>query len=105
MLKYPKNMLKQFPENIGSTSVTPTDGRLFKVHNNSKDKFLLEEQEVIFHHAVDRLIFMSTRVQWGIHVVLVFLTIWFNNTNKYVWGKLTKILKYLKGVRVIQMTL
>ncbi len=58
---------------------------------------LPEEQAMAFHCTTVQLLFLSTRVQWDIQPTTAFLTTQVRSPDKHDWGKVKRVLRYLKG--------
>ena len=58
---------------------------------------LPEKQAEMFHHNVAQLLFVYERARCYIHAAVDFLTVRFKNLYRDDWGKLKRVLKYLKG--------
>ncbi len=74
MIKYIKNIIADFPEEIVTTKTSPATGHLLTVRDKSLAKPLSEEQARAFHHASAQLLFLSTRARQDIQPATVFLT-------------------------------
>ena len=61
MMEYIKTIIKDFPEGITGTNVSPTVDHLFMVRDLSLAKVLPEEQATAFHCAKAQLLFQSAR--------------------------------------------
>ena len=94
MTEYIKTILADFPEEITTTKTTPAAEHLFQVREESEAQVLPEEQATAFHHAVTQLLFLSARARRDIQPVTAFLTTRVKNPD---WGKLKRLLQYLKG--------
>ena len=60
MIESVDSIIRDFPEDITSSSATPAAEHLFKIRDPSDAKLLSEERAVIFHRFVARLLFVST---------------------------------------------
>ena len=58
MIKYINKIHEDSPEEIKSTSDTPTAEHLFYVHEYNQDRLLPEEQARAFHHSTAQLLFL-----------------------------------------------
>ena len=76
---------------------TPEADYLFTVRDESEARPLPEEQEVYFHHAVAQLNYLATGSRRDINLCVAFLTTQVRKPDKDDWGKLTRLLGYLKG--------
>ncbi len=70
---------------------------LFTVRDKSLAKPLSEEQARAFHHTMAQLLFLSNRAQRDIQLERVFLTTRVRCPDKDDWGKVKRLLWYLKG--------
>ena len=97
MTEYIKTILSDFPEDISGTRTTPAGDHLFQVRDPSEARLLPEEQATSFHHAVAQLLFLSARARRDIQPVTAFLTTRVKSPDEDDWGKLKRLLQYLKG--------
>lgn len=102
--------MTRFPEDIGKTASSPASDHLFEVRDAEETeklgKFLSNAQAKDFHHSVaPQLLFVSTRVRRDIQTVVAFLTTRVKRPYEDDWGKLKRLLKYLKGMRFMKLTL
>jgi hypothetical protein len=97
MLEYIKNIIRDFPEEITGTKTSPAADHLFTVRDPSLAKALPEEQAMAFHCATAQLLFLSVRARWDIQLATFFLTMRVRLPNKDDWGKVKRVLSYLKG--------
>jgi hypothetical protein len=97
MMEYNKNINKDFPEKITGIKTTPAEDHLFTVRDPSLAKALPEEQAMAFHRATAQLLFLSARVQRDIQPATAFLTTRVRPLDKDDWGKVKRVLGYLKG--------
>jgi hypothetical protein len=105
MIPYLNELLRDFPELIGAIATSPAADHLFKVRPEGEARLLPEEQAISFHHFVARLLFMSSRARRDIQVAVAFLTTRVKAPDEDDWGKLKRVLKYLKGTRGLKLTL
>jgi hypothetical protein len=77
--------------------MSPAADHLFTVRDPSLAKALLEEQAMAFHRAMAQLLFLSARAWRDIQPAIAFLTtrVWL--PDKDDWGKVKRVLGYLKG--------
>ena len=68
-------------------------------------KFLSEEQAREYHNSTEQLILLSTIGKIDIQTSVVFLTTKGRKYNEDEWGKLKRLLNYLKGMKLIKSTL
>jgi hypothetical protein len=101
MIKHIQKVFDDFPDKIGKSASTPASDHLFQVRDPEEveklGKYLPEEQAAHFHHTVAQLLFISSRVQRDIQMAVSFLTTRVKKPDEDDWGKLKRVLKYLKG--------
>ena len=97
MVEYIKDIIKDFPEEITGTKTSPAVDHLFTVRDPSLAKALLEEQAMAFHRATAQLLFLSTRARQDIQPATAFLTTRVRSPDEGDWGKVKRVLGYLKG--------
>jgi hypothetical protein len=97
MIKYVKNIIADFREEIVAISTSPATDHLFTVRDKSLTKPLPEEQARAFHHASAQLLFLSSRARRDIQPATVFLTTQVRCPDEDDWGKVKRLLGYLKG--------
>ena len=109
MIKQIQRASDDFPDEIGKSSSTSASDHLFQVRDPKETekmgKWLPEEQAVHFHHTVAQLLFISTRVRKDIQTAVAFLTTRVKKPDEDDWGKLKRVLKYLKGTKHLKLTL
>ncbi|KAL7464347.1 hypothetical protein ACHAXS_004676 [Conticribra weissflogii] len=105
MEKYTKKIIDEFPELITTPAATPAADHLFQVRDNPHGRQLPEQQAVIYHHTVAQLLFLSARARRDIQTAVAFLTTRVKNPDEDDWGKLKRVLKYLKGTPNLGMRL
>jgi hypothetical protein len=97
MIEYIKNIIADFPEEIASIKTSPAQDHLFTVQDPSKAQLLPEEQAMACHHATAQLLFLSARARRDIQPVIAFLTTQVQAPDEDDWGKVKRVLGYLKG--------
>ncbi len=97
MMEYIKNIIKDFPEEITGTKTSPTTDHLFTARDPSLAKVLPEEQAMAFYCTTAQLLFLSARVRRNIQPATAFLTTGVRLPDKDNWGKVKRVLCYLKG--------
>ncbi len=79
------------------TRASPAAVHLFTVRDETKATPLPEEQARTFHHATAQVLFLSARARCDIQPCTAFLTTRVKYPDEDNWGKLTRLLGYLKG--------
>ena len=97
MWDYLGKVIKEFPEEIIGTCVTPASDHLFKVREDGRK--LNEELADAFHHTVYQLLFAANRARRDIQTAVSFLTTRVKAPDEDNWGKLVRVLKYINGTR------
>ena len=105
MIKYIDDIFEGFPELITKTSRTPHTDNLFKVRGRSEATFLSEEQAQQFHRTVAQLLFLSCRARRDIQTAVSFLTTRVKEPDVDNWGKVKRVLQYLKWTRTMPLNL
>ena len=104
MKDYVKEVIESFPEEIGTkVAATPAAEYLFEVRPEKEAKLLPEEQAVVFHHIVAKLLFMANRTRRDIQTAVAFLTTRVKRPDEDDWGKLKRVIKYLNGTRNLEL--
>ena len=104
-IKYLSGILDEFSEDLGKSVSNPAAEHLFQVRDESEAKFLPEEKAREFHHVTAQLLFLANRARLDIQTVVAFLTTKVKRPNEDDWGKLRRVLKYLKGTKYMKLTL
>ncbi len=101
MIKQLEKVFADFPEDVGKASSTPASDHFFQVRDaeetEREGKYLPAEKVSQFHHTVAQLLFFCCRVRKDIQTAVSFLTTRVKKPNEDDWGKLKRVLKYLKG--------
>jgi hypothetical protein len=97
MISYLQDIINEFPEEIIGTKVTPAADYLFKVRDRGEAKPLPEEQATIFHRTVAKLVFVQARARRDLQTPVAFLTTRVKGPDEDDWGKLKRVLQYIKG--------
>ena len=105
MFDYLDETIQEFPKAITGSAVSPAPGHLFMVRDESKAKYLPEEQAISFHHSVAQLLFLTTRARRDIGMAVFFLMSRVKRPNNDGWGKLERALRYLYGTRRFKLIL
>ena len=104
-IPYIRTILQDFPERLGRSKATPAADHLFTVRAEDEAKYLPEEQADIFHRFVAQLLFIAPRARKDIQTAISFLTTRVKRPDEDDWGKLRRVLEYLKGTRNLKLTL
>jgi hypothetical protein len=104
MINYIAKVNDAFPETITGVQSTPAGDRLFQVRPHDEAKFLPEAQARAFHHTTAQLLFLS-RVRRDIQTTVAFLTTRVKKPDEDDWGKLKRVLRYLRCTRFLKLTL
>jgi hypothetical protein len=97
MIEYLKNIINDFLEEIFATRTSPATNHLFIVRDPSLATPLPEEQARAFHHVVAQLLFLSARARRDVQPATAFLTTQMRCPDEDNWGKVKRLLGYLKG--------
>jgi hypothetical protein len=102
MIAYTTKVILDFPESI-TTSCTSPD--LFTVLDALEAKFLPEEKAQAFHHTVAQLLLLCKCTRRDIQTTISFLTTRVKRPDEDEWGKLKRVLRYLRGTRHMKLNL
>ena len=94
---YVEECIKGFEEESGTITKkanTPGKHGLFKIDTSSK--VLGEHKRELFHHIVSKLLYVSKRARIDIDLVISFLCTRVTKSTEEDWGKLERLLTYLK---------
>jgi len=106
MFQYLDGVARDFPDAISGKATLPAADYLFKNREGEHDKHLSEEEAMIFHHTVAHLLFLSIQARQDIQMAMSFLTTRrFKKPDNDDWGKLKRLLTYLKCTRCLKLTL
>ena len=105
MIPYIDTIFSDFPEAITTSAPSPHTDSLFKVRDEEESKYLPEKQAEMFHHTVAQLLFLCMRSRRYIQTSVSFLTTRVRRPDKDDWGKVKRILKYIKGTRSLAFRL
>ena len=85
MIQYVKEIIKNFPEEVGtSTAATLAAEHLFHVRKMEEAKLLQEEQAVNFHHTVAQSLVVSTRACRDLQTAVAFFITSWNHQMKMI---------------------
>ena len=104
MIPYIDSIIKDFPELIEKVSPTPAADYLFKVREEDA-RPLGEDQAMAFHRTVAQLLFLCMRARRDIQTAVAFLTTRVKHPDEDDWGKVKRVLQYLKGTRGMKLKL
>jgi hypothetical protein len=103
MIPYIDTIIKDFPEEITKSSPCPHNQNLFRVREESEAKFIPEDQAMKFHHSVAQLVFLQKRAKHDIQTASSFLSSRVKRPDEDDWGKLRRVIQYLKGTRSLKL--
>jgi hypothetical protein len=97
MVDYPKGVINDFPEVVTGYAATPATENLLYVRTDEERTILDETMARAFHHLVAQLLFASSRSRKDIQTTVAFLTTRVRSHDEDDWGKLKRVLKYIRG--------
>jgi hypothetical protein len=103
MIPYIDKVLEDFPEEITKSSPCPHNQNLFKIRDEEEAVFLPKEQAMQFHHSVAQLVILQKRARRDIQTAASFLSSRVKRPDEDDWGKLRRVLQYLKGTRSLKL--
>ena len=105
MLPFIDTIFADFPEPITRSAPSPYTDYLFKVRDEEDAQLLSPARAVSFHRSVAQLLFLCYRARKDIQPAVSFLTSRVRKPDEDDWGKLKRVLKYLKGTRSLPLRL
>ncbi len=107
MIKYLHKFLTGFLEYqlLGNRAASPTRDHLFEIRDEKEANYLLEEMAQEFRHVVVQLLFLCNCDLQDIQTVDAFLMTRVKKPNRDDWGKLRRVLTYLKSTKYMKLTL
>jgi hypothetical protein len=105
MMEYTKNIILDFPEEIIGMKASPATNHLFEVQDPTLSKLLPKEQAWAFHHAFTQLLFLNARACRDIQLVVALLTTRVKTPDEEDWGKVKRVLAYLKEMLHMPLSL
>ena len=106
MKKYIQNVLDEAPSEFSGTAPTPAANHLFEIETRTSNIQLLSaEQKETFHHITAQLLFLSKRTRPDIQTAIAFLTTRVSRPDVHDWKKLSRVIRYLRGTKDLDLTL
>ena len=105
MIPYIDTIMEDFPEEITKSAPSPYTENLFKTREESDARFLDEDTAAEFRHSVAQLLFLCYRARKDIQPAVSFLTTRLLRPDEDDWGKVRRVLRYLKGTRTLPLRL
>ena len=109
MIKHLEQIFADFPEDISRPASTPASDHLFTVRDEEETEklglYLPPDKARQFHHAVAQILFVSTRVRRDVQTAVTFLTTRVKKPDEDDWGKLKRLLRYLRATRHMKLRL
>jgi hypothetical protein len=102
MIDYIKEMLDELPKDMAGEAATPAANHIFTIN----DPILLDEDTSdMFHHHTAKLLFLSKRARPDIQMTVAFLTTRVQAPDEDDYKKLTRCMKYLRGLLNLPLTM
>mmetsp|Transcript_14374 Transcript_14374/g.26989 ORF Transcript_14374/g.26989 Transcript_14374/m.26989 type:complete len:340 (+) Transcript_14374:90-1109(+) len=101
MKKHILKAIDDFKEELTREAITPAANYLFKVRETTKK--LDKEKAENFHSIVASLLYISKRCRYDIQTAVAFLCTRVSSPDEDDWGKLRRVLQYLKGTIDIKL--
>jgi hypothetical protein len=96
IIDYMKGVIEDFPEVITGRSATPAAKNIVEVRPDESRVLLDGNRPQAFHHAVAQFLFASSRARKDIQTVVVFLTTRVKSPDEDDWGKIKRVLYYIR---------
>ena len=93
-----RKILAEFPDPLEKTAESPASDTLFHARDsdNPRRRPLAKERAQIFHRTVAQLLFLVAHPRRDRRTAVTFLTTRVSDPDKDDWGKLRRVLRYLK---------
>ena len=102
MRGYIDEAVEELTEDVSITVSSPASDHIFKTR---KGELLSDEQAILFHCLVAKMLFVSKHARPNIQPTTSFLTTRVQNPNKDDWKKLCQLLQYLNVTRDMCLTI
>jgi hypothetical protein len=98
MEQFTRKSLDEFPDPLEKTAESPAGETLFSVRDadDPSQRPLTKDRAQIFHRIVAQLLFLVARPRRDCRTAVAFLTTRVSDPDKDDWGKLRRVLRYLK---------
>jgi hypothetical protein len=96
MIDYIQGMIDELPADMNGHAATPAASHLFDVNNEDPNK-LDEDEAIMFHHNVAKLLFLCKRARPDIQTAVSFLCTRVKSPDTDDYKKLTRVMKYLRA--------
>ena len=104
MIPYIDGIIQEFPELIAKISPTPAADCLFTVREEGQ-QLLEKDKAMAIHRTVAQLLFLCMKAHRDIQTGIAFFTTRMKKPDEDDWGKLKRVLQYLKGTRSLKLRL
>ena len=107
MIKYLHKLLTGFSEydTLKKGVKTPAHERLFEIRDEKEAEYLSDKQAQEFHHVTAQLLFLCNCARRDVQTNVTFFTTRVKKPNRDDWGKLRKVLAYLKHTKYMKLTI
>ena len=98
MKQFTEKILAEFPDPLKKTAESPAGDTRFHVRDSDDPcrSPLTEERAQIFHRTVAHILFLVARSRRDCQTAVAFLTTRVSDPDEDDWGKLRRVLRYLK---------
>ena len=107
MIKYLHKLLTGFSEydTLKKGVKTPAHKKLFEIRDEKEEEYLSDEQAQEFYHVTAQLLFLYNHTRPYVQTAVAFLTTIFKKPGQDDWGKLWRVLAYLKHTKYMKLTI
>jgi hypothetical protein len=103
MDEYVSDLLEDAPADMAGTAVTPAGDHLFQISMNPE--YLGDSASELFHTFTAKLLFLCKRARPELQTAIAFLTTRVKHPDTDDYGKLSRVIKYLRGAPDLALTL
>ncbi len=79
--------------------------KIFEIRDEKEDEYLSDEQATEFHHVTVQLLLLCNQARRDIQTVVALLMTRVKMYDKDDWGKLIRVLTYLKNTKYMKLTI
>jgi hypothetical protein len=95
MIDYIERMLKELPDDMGGTALSPASSHLFEV--NPCGEPLDSMKADLYHHNTAKLLFLCKRARPDLQLAVAFLTTRVKGPDVDDYKKLRRVMRYIRG--------
>lgn len=103
MENYLNEVLRDLPEDMSGTALSPAAEHLFKTRANVEK--LNQEQAILFHHITAQLLYACKRGRPDLQTAVAFLCTRVRDPDQDDYKKLVRVIKYIRRTKFLHLTM